>query len=347
MNRNETEDKLRAEYDLHQLQVRKLGRGRTESPDPALIRHDWTATELNQLLALPFNDLLFQAQSIHRQFFQAAEVQISTLLSIKTGACAEDCGYCSQSAHYKTQIDIERLLPLETVKTAALQAKAAGASRFCMGAAWRSPKEKDFQHILEMITAVKAIGLESCVTLGMLTPDQVSRLQAVGLDYYNHNLDTSREYYPEVISTRTYDDRLQTLEYVREAGINVCSGGIIGMGESPQDWVSLILELANLPQHPASVPINKLIKIPGTPLAEAAEVDSFDFVRIIALARITMPQSWVRLSAGRSEMSDELQALCFLAGANSIFYGDRLLTTDNPDQLHDQQLFKRLGIRAI
>lgn len=314
---------------------------------PPPLRHDWSLVELQQLFNLPLTELLYQAQTLHRHYFTPAEVQISTLLSIKTGACAEDCAYCSQSAHYKTGIEVERLLSLDHVKTAAQAAKAAGASRFCMGAAWRSPKEKDFPQILAMIQAVKAIGLESCVTLGMLNEDQVSRLKAAGLDYYNHNLDTSRDYYPEIISTRTYEDRLQTLAYVREAGIKVCCGGIIGMDESPQDRLKLIQELANLPQHPESVPINKLITIPGTPLADAEAVDPFDFVRLIALARITMPQSWVRLSAGRTDMSDELQALCFMAGANSIFYGEKLLTSDNPQPQHDQQLFQRLGLRAI
>ena len=311
------------------------------------IRNNWDKKEVEKLFLLPFNDLLFQAQSLHRQNFVANEVQVSTLLSIKTGACSEDCSYCPQSAHHKTGLKVEKLLPLEEVKKAALKAKKAGASRFCMGAAWRSPKQNDFQLVLDMIKEVKKLQLESCVTLGMLTDEQVEELHTAGLDYYNHNIDTSREFYSEVITTRNFDDRLATIERVRKSGINVCSGGIIGMGETKEDWYKFLMELANMEKHPESVPINKLIQVEGTPLMDVKEVDNFDFVRIIALARIMMPQSHVRLSAGRTEMSDECQALCFLAGANSIFYGDKLLTTDNPSANEDMALFEKLGIVAV
>ncbi len=311
------------------------------------LRHDWTRDEILELFARPFNDLMFEAQQVHRAHFDANAVQISTLLSIKTGACPEDCAYCPQSAHYKTSLEIERLLPLDDVLNEARAAKARGASRFCMGAAWRSPRDRDLAQVEAMIAGVKALGLETCVTLGMLTDTQTQRLKSAGLDYYNHNLDTSPEFYGEIISTRTYQDRLETLAHVRDAGINVCAGGIVGMGEGRDDRAGLLQELANLPRHPESVPINLLVRVEGTPLAETAAVDPFEFVRTLAVARLLMPRSYVRLSAGRTDMSDELQALCFLAGANSIFYGERLLTTDNPETDHDRQLFDRLGLRPI
>ena len=311
------------------------------------LRHDWSQEDIMALMQLPFSDLLFKAQTIHREFFDANAVQVSTLLSIKTGGCSEDCGYCSQSARNKTGLERERLMPLDQVVEQAQAAKAKGASRFCMGAAWRSPKEKDFVHILDMVEEVRKLGMETCMTLGMLDNDQVQRLQQVGLDYYNHNLDTSPEFYGEVITTRTYQDRLDTLERVRNAGMHVCSGGIVGMGESRADRASLLQQLANLPKHPESVPVNMLVKIEGAPLCNVDDLDPLEFVRTIAVARIMMPQSMVRLSAGRTDMNDEMQALCFLAGANSIFYGERLLTTDNPDADHDQRLFERLGIHTL
>ena len=311
------------------------------------LRHDWTVADVLALYDLSFSDLLFRAQTVHRRHFAASDVQISTLLSIKTGACPEDCAYCPQSAHYDTGLEVERLLDVESVLAAARQAKAGGASRFCMGAAWRSPREKDLPQVLAMISGVKALGLETCVTLGMLDTGQAQRLKHAGLDYYNHNIDTSPEFYGEIITTRTFQDRLDTLDNVRAAGIKVCCGGIVGMGESRRDWAAMLTTLANLPQHPESVPINQLVQVEGTPLYGAAPTDPFDFVRTVACARITMPQSRVRLSAGRAAMSDELQALCFLAGANSIFYGEKLLTTDNPDQHQDRRLFERLGLRAI
>lgn len=309
------------------------------------LRHDWSVEEIEALLALPFNDLIFQAQSLHRQNFDPNRVQISSLLSIKTGACSEDCGYCSQSAKHGTDLAPEKLLPLEEVERAAKAAKAKGATRFCMGAAWRNPTDANLERVIEMIRMVHGLGMESCVTLGMLTGDQARRLKEAGLDYYNHNLDTSPEFYGNVISTRTFQDRLDTLAEVRDQGINVCSGGILGMGESRRDRASMLRELANLPRHPDSVPINMLVRIEGTPLAASEELDPFEFVRTVAVARIIMPCSHVRLSAGRSEMSDELQALCFLAGANSIFYGERLLTTDNAETDRDHELFARLGMR--
>lgn len=311
------------------------------------LRHDWTLDEILALYQLPFNDLLFQAHGIHRQHFDPNAVQVSTLLSIKTGGCSEDCGYCSQSARNKTGLERERLMEVERVVEEAKNAKARGASRFCMGAAWRSPREKDFQLVLDMVREVKALGMETCMTLGMLTDDQAQQLRAIGLDYYNHNLDTSPEYYGEIITTRTYQDRLDTLESVRKAGMNVCCGGIIGMGEQRRDRASLLQQLANLEQHPESVPINMLVKVEGTPLAHVEDLDPLEFVRTIAVARILMPHSMVRLSAGRTEMTDELQALCFFAGANSIFYGERLLTTDNPEADHDRALFDRLGIHTL
>jgi biotin synthase len=310
------------------------------------IRHDWSAAEVRGLFALPFTDLILAAQRAHRACHEPNSVQMSTLLSIKTGACPEDCAYCPQSVRYDTGLTPEALMQVDTVRECAARAKAAGATRFCMGAAYRSPKAKDLQTIVHMIRAVHELGLESCATLGMLSAPQAQQLKAAGLDYYNHNLDTSPQFYGEIISTRTYQDRLDTLGAVRAAGLKVCCGGIIGMGESDADRAELLRTLANLPAHPESVPINQLVKVPGTPLADAPEVDPFDFVRTIAVARILMPRAHVRLSAGREAMSDELQALCFLAGANSIFYGERLLTTGNPDVEHDRRLFARLGLTA-
>jgi biotin synthase len=310
------------------------------------IRNDWQLDEVQALYGLPFNDLLFKAQSIHRENFDPNEVQVSSLLSIKTGSCSEDCGYCPQSARYDSDLTPEALMPVAEVIKSAAVAKEQGASRFCMGAAWRSPKDKDIERVVEMVQGVKALGMETCVTLGMLSDSQTKALKEGGLDYYNHNLDTSEDYYTEVITTRTYQDRLDTLERVRDSGINVCCGGIVGMGESDQDRAKLLIELANLPKHPESVPINMLVQVEGTPLANTESLDPIIFVRTIAVARILMPQSRVRLSAGRNEMSDEMQALCFLAGANSIFYGDKLLTTDNPMTNHDLALFDRLGIHS-
>ncbi len=306
----------------------------------------WTRESVQALFDLPFSDLIFRAQTVHRQHHQPNSVQLSSLLSIKTGACPEDCAYCPQSARYKTGLKSERLLPLEKIVDAAKTAKANGAGRFCMGAAWRSPKDGDVEAVAEAVAAVKALGLETCATLGMLTSDQANQLGAAGLDYYNHNLDTSPEYYEKIISTRTYDDRLETLQNVRDSGMKVCCGGIVGMGESAADRVGLLLALANLNPPPESVPINNLVKIPGTPLAETAELDPFDFIRTVAVARIMMPQSYVRLSAGREAMNDQWQAFCFMAGANSIFYGEQLLTTGNATVDHDRQLFVRLGIET-
>jgi biotin synthase len=315
------------------------------SQNPA-IRHDWQLNEVQALYALPFNDLIFKAQSVHRTHFDANEIQISSLLSIKTGSCSEDCGYCPQSARYDSDITPEALMPIDKVLQAAENAKAQGASRFCMGAAWRKPKDKDIERVVEMVQGVKAMGLETCVTLGMLTDEQTQRLKDGGLDYYNHNLDTSEDYYSEVITTRTYQDRLDTLARVRDAGINVCCGGIVGMGETDVDRAKLLLELACLPKHPESVPINMLVQVEGTPLMGTEALDPIIFIRTVAVARIMMPESRVRLSAGRNNMSDEMQALCFLAGANSIFYGDKLLTTDNPMTNQDLALFARLGVHA-
>ena len=310
------------------------------------IRHDWSLEEVRALLALPFTDLIVRAQAVHRAHHAPNRVQMSTLLSIKTGACPEDCAYCPQSVRYETGLLAQPLMALEAVREAAARAKAAGATRFCMGAAYRSPKNRDVHAIGEMIRAVRALGLESCATLGMLTPEQAHELKQAGLDYYNHNLDTSAEFYGEIITTRSYQERLDTLTAVRAAGLKVCCGGIVGLGESVADRAALLRTLANLPEHPESVPINQLVKVAGTPLAGQAEVDPFDFVRTIAAARVLMPRAYVRLSAGRETMSDELQALCFLAGANSIFYGERLLTTGNPDVERDQRLFARLGLEA-
>ncbi len=308
------------------------------------IRHDWTLEEIQALLDLPFNDLLFRAQGTHRANFDPNQIQVSTLLSIKTGACPEDCGYCSQSSKYDTGLEKEKLLPLDEVMEAAQAAKDQGATRFCMGAAWRNPTDKNLDKVAEMIEAVSELGLETCVTLGMLSEAQTDRLKQAGLDYYNHNLDTSPEFYGNVVSTRTFQDRLDTLEHVRNAGINVCSGGILGMGESRRDRASMLRQLANMPEHPESVPVNLLVRMEGTPMAELQDLDPLEFVRIIAAARILMPRSHVRLSAGRTAMDDTLQALCFLAGANSVFYGERLLTTDNPEAQKDRKLFERLGI---
>lgn len=310
----------------------------------AAIRHDWTRQEIGAIYDLPFADLMYLAQSVHRKNFNPNQVQTSTLLSIKTGACPEDCAYCPQSGHYSTGLSKEQLMAVEEVFEKAKQAKDNGATRFCMGAAWRSPKDKDFQVVLAMVEAVKSLGLESCVTLGMLSPDQAMQLKQAGLDYYNHNLDTSPEYYGSIISTRTYADRLNTLQHVRDAGINVCAGGIVGMGEQRADRIGLLAELANMDKHPESVPINMLVAVEGTPLENTEALDQFEFIRTLAVARIIMPESYVRLSAGREAMSDEMQALAFLAGANSIFYGEKLLTTDNPDQNKDLELFAKLGI---
>jgi biotin synthase len=310
------------------------------------VRNDWTLTEVEALFALPFMDLMFQAQQVHRRYQLPNTVQISTLLSIKTGACPEDCAYCPQSVRYDTGLETEELMEVAAVAARARAAQQAGASRFCMGAAYRAPKPKDLRKVTAMIREVKALGLETCATLGMLTAPQAEELKAAGLDYYNHNLDTSSAYYEKIITTRTYQERLDTLKAVRDAGMNVCCGGIVGMGEAPEDRAALLHTLATLPSHPESVPINQLVRVAGTPLADAPLLDPFDFVRSIAVARILMPRSHVRLSAGRSQMSDELQALCFMAGANSIFYGDKLLTTGNPETAHDRRLFERLKIAA-
>ena len=307
-------------------------------------RSNWNRAEVAALLEQPFNDLLYAAQWVHRQHFDPNAVQVSTLLSIKTGACPEDCAYCPQSIRFETDVDTHPLMPLEDVKAAARRAQAAGATRFCMGASYRGPKDSQLEPILAMIEAVKELGLETCATLGLLRPGQAERLAAAGLDYYNHNLDSSPEFYAKIINTRTYEDRLETLERVRGAGLKVCCGGILGMGESRADRVGLLHTLATLDPHPESVPINQLVPVPGTPLADAQQFDGFEFVRTVAAARILMPRSHVRLSAGRADFSDELQALCFLAGANSIFYGEKLLTTGNPDTEDDQELFARLKI---
>ena len=303
--------------------------------------------QIQALFELPFNDLIFRAQTVHREHFDPNQVQMSTLLSIKTGGCSEDCGYCSQSARYQTELEREQLLPLEEVIATARSAKANGASRFCMGAAWRGPKAKDLDQVEAMIRGVKALGLETCVTLGMLQSGQAESLKAAGLDYYNHNIDTAPEHYDNVITTHKIEDRLDTLSKVRQAGIKVCCGGIMGMGESRENRVSFIAALAALDPAPESVPINLLVKIPGTPLADSPALDPLEFVRTIAVTRVTLPQSLVRLSAGRQQMPDHLQALCFLAGANSIFYGDRLLTTSNPETNKDKALLEDLGIKAM
>ena len=310
------------------------------------IRDDWSKAEVEALFAMPFNDLLFNAQVVHRQHFNPNEVQVSTLLSIKTGACPEDCKYCPQSARYDTGLEKERLLEIEKVIQRAKEAKQVGSTRFCMGAAWRNPRDRDMPYILKMVEEVKSLGLETCMTLGMLTRDQAVALKQAGLDYYNHNLDTSPEYYGDIITTRTYEDRLNTLENVRAAGMNVCSGGIVGMGETVSDRASMLVQLANLPEQPQSVPINMLVKVKGTPLDSVEDLDYFEFIRTIAVARIMMPKSHVRLSAGREAMNEQMQAMCFMAGANSIFYGCKLLTTSNPDTHEDVMLFKKLGINT-
>jgi biotin synthase len=311
------------------------------------VRNDWTRDEVAALFELCFPELMFEAARVHRLHFDPAEVQISTLLSIKTGGCPEDCAYCPQSAKYNTGVKAEKLMELDAVLQEARAAKAGGASRFCMGAAWREPKDRDLDRVCEMVQGVKALGLETCATLGMLTASQARRLRQSGLDYYNHNLDTSPEYYGAIITTRVYRDRLDTLAAVRDAGINVCCGGIVGMGESAEDRAGLIATLASLPVHPESVPINMLVQVEGTPLAGGGRLDPFEFVRTIAVARICMPKSVVRLSAGRENMSEETQALCFLAGANSIFYGPKLLTTPNPGRDRDLALLEKLGLRPM
>ncbi len=320
---------------------------RTVSRGGPSLRHDWTSAEALALYDLPFMDLLFRAQSAHRTSFDPNKVQMSRLLSIKTGGCAEDCGYCSQSAHHKTGLKASKLMEVERVVTEAKKAKAAGATRYCMGAAWRSPKARDMDVVVAMVEGVKALGMETCMTLGMLSDDDIVKLRDAGLDYYNHNVDTSEAYYDKIITTRTYADRLDTLARVRDAGMKVCSGGIVGMGEERQDRVDMLVTLANLEEHPESVPINMLIAIPGTPLENADRIDPIDFVRTIAVARIMMPKSFVRLSAGRTDMSDEMQALCFFAGANSIFVGDTLLTAENPGEDKDSKLFAKLGLSAL
>lgn len=308
------------------------------------IRQDWTVSEVEAMFSMPFMDLVFQAQTIHRENFPANQVQVSTLLSIKTGACPEDCKYCPQSARYDTGLEKQQLLEVEKVITAAKAAKATGSTRFCMGAAWKNPKQRDMPYLVDMIKEVKSLGLESCMTLGMLDDQQARQLSDAGLDYYNHNLDTSPEYYDKIITTRTYQDRLDTLDNVRSAGMKVCSGGIVGLGEAGKDRAGLLVQLANMPQQPESVPINKLVKVQGTPLDDVDDLDEFTFIKTIAIARILMPKSHVRLSAGREDMSEQTQALCFMAGANSIFYGCKLLTTANPDENSDQKLFNKLGI---
>ena len=320
---------------------------RPKVPELGVVRHDWTREEVGALFTLPFPELMYQAQTVHRMTFDPSEIQISTLLSIKTGGCPEDCSYCPQSAHYEAGVKATKLMDIEAVLSEARAAKASGASRFCMGAAWRSPKDKDLDSVCEMVEGVKALGMETCVTLGMLNGPQAIRLKDAGLDYYNHNLDTSPEFYGNIITTRTYEDRLNTLANVRDAGINVCSGGIVGMGEGADDRVGMITTLANLPKHPESVPINMLVQVEGTPLADGEAIDELEFVRTIAVARITMPHSMVRLSAGREDMSDATQTLCFLAGANSIFYGTKLLTTPNPGEDHDMALLGRLGMSPM
>jgi len=317
------------------------------APSENGLRHDWTVEEVEALFAKPFMDLIFEAQTIHRANFDPNKIQVSRLISIKTGSCPEDCNYCPQSAHYATGLEKEKLMAVEEVVSAAAKAKAEGASRFCMGAAWRGPKGDDFEVAVAMIEGVKALGMQTCATFGLLDKFQANRLKEAGLDYYNHNIDTSREHYKEVITTRTFQDRLDTLENVREAGLHVCSGGIIGLGESRTDRAKMLLELANMPKHPDSVPINLLIPIQGTPLADAERPDAFDFIRCIAVARIIMPKSFVRLSAGREGMTEEMQALCFLAGANSVFCGEKLLTAKNAKPGQDKSLFGRLGLSPM
>ncbi|QOZ67871.1 biotin synthase [Bradyrhizobium arachidis] len=327
-------------------EIKKISRQEESQGAPGAMQR-WTSADAWTVYRLPFNDLLFRAQSVHRSHFDPNRVQLSRLLNIKTGGCPEDCGYCSQSSHHATSVAASKLMEVEKIVAEARKAKASGATRYCMGAAWRNPKPRDMDAIVEVVGAVKQLGLETCMTLGMLDRDQADRLSAAGLDYYNHNIDTSERYYPSVISTRTFADRLDTLEHVREAGMKVCCGGILGMGESEQDRVDMLVTLANLPEAPESVPINMLIPIPGTPMAKATPIGPIEFVRIVALARIMMPASFVRLSAGRSAMTDEMQALCFFAGANSIFVGDTLLTAGNPQDEADRKLFGRLGLEAL
>ncbi|HAQ48824.1 MAG: biotin synthase BioB [Glaciecola sp.] len=310
------------------------------------VRHNWTLDQVNALYDMPFNDLMFKAQTVHRTHFDPNYVQVSTLLSIKTGACPEDCAYCPQSARYDTGLEKERLLEISKVIERAKEARATGSTRFCMGAAWRNPRERDMPYVIDMVKEVKSLGLETCMTLGMLTRDQAIALKQAGLDYYNHNLDTSPEYYGDIITTRTYQDRLDTLQNVRDSGMHVCSGGIVGMGETGDDRSGLLIALANLERHPESVPINMLVKVKGTPLDKVDDLDYFEFIRTIAIARIMMPQSFVRLSAGREAMNEQMQAMCFMAGANSIFYGCKLLTTSNPETHEDVMLFKKLGINS-
>ena len=311
------------------------------------LRHDYRREEVLALFDLPFTELVFRAAAVHREYFDPAQVQVSTLLSIKTGGCPEDCGYCPQSARHATGLKAQKLMETEAVLARAREAKAAGATRFCMGAAWRAPKDRDVEKVADMVRGVRALGLETCATLGMLTPAQADALKGAGLDYYNHNLDTAPEFYDSVIGTRAYQDRLDTLAAVRASGMKTCCGGIVGMGESREQRAGLLQTLANLPEHPASVPVNLLVQVPGTPLAGTATLDPFEFVRTIAVARLLMPASWVRLSAGREAMSEEMQALCFLAGANSVFYGEKLLTTANPEAERDRALFARLGLSAL
>lgn len=310
-------------------------------------RHDWTETQIASLFDLPFMDLLYQARTVHKQSFKDNTVQLSTLLSIKTGSCPENCSYCPQSAHYKTEVEKQALLDIDSIKAAAAQAKANGATRFCMGAAWRSPPKKETAKLQQIISEVKAMGLETCVTLGMLNEEQAQAFAEAGLDYYNHNIDTSPEFYDQITTTHSFQDRIDTLEHVRKAGIKTCCGGIMGMGETRQDRIRFLQELANLPQQPESVPINRLVTVAGTPLEKTKEIDSFEFVRVIAVARIMMPNSVIRLSAGRNTMNDELHALCYFAGANSIFFGEKLLTTALPEVDRDQQLFSRLDLQPL
>jgi len=317
-----------------------------DSQQQSRLRHDWSRLEIKALFDLPFMDLVFRAQSVHREHFDPNQVQMSTLLSIKTGACPEDCKYCPQSGHYNTGLEKEKLLALEKILEQARLARTNGASRFCMGAAWKNPSAKDFPHVLEIVRQVRALGMETCMTLGALDQDQSDALAEAGLDYYNHNLDTSPEFYNSIITTRTFQDRLDTLERVRRSGMKVCAGGIVGMGESAADRVGLLQQLANMPSHPESVPINMLVKVKGTPLENVEDLEPFEFVRTIAVARILMPQSYVRLSAGRQSMNEQMQALCFLAGANSIFYGEKLLTTPLPEESADLALFAKLGLKA-
>ncbi|MEO6319125.1 MAG: biotin synthase BioB [Polaromonas sp.] len=326
--------------------LRSPAKARAEAATTASAPQRWRVADIEALYALPFMDLVFRAQQVHREQFDANEVQLSTLLSIKTGGCAEDCGYCPQSSHFETEVKASKLMPLAEVLQAAQAAKDQGATRFCMGAAWSRPKERDMERVTEMVREVRGLGLETCMTLGMLEADQAQALKDAGLDYYNHNLDSSPEFYGSIISTRTYQDRLDTLGHVRDAGINVCCGGIVGMGEGRTERAGLVAQLANLEPYPESVPINNLVAVKGTPLADTPPLDPFEFVRTIAVARITMPRTMVRLSAGREEMDDALQALCFMAGANSIFYGDKLLTTCNPQVDKDRQLFERLGLKV-